>query len=598
MTGLTHPPAPSPLRGGGDSPRGRGFTDTPQPLAENSPSPYGEGAGGWAIAAIALLAGVGFAVAAVARYRSYHSTAYDLAFFDQIIWNTAQGRWFETTFLPYSFLGQHVQPVLLLYAALYRLHATPEILLVTQAFVIAAAAVPLYDVVRSLLGEAPSPAPPPRSGRGVPLLGVLINREWLLPSKRWPQTCSRGTPLPPQRGRGGGGGRWAVFIPVLVAVLYLLSPYLDQAVHFDFHPETMSPFFVFLAYALLLRGRRWAAVAAALPVLLLKEDTAVLLIGVAWLFWLRRERRAAGVLAGVAAAWGAVATLVVMPHFRIGPSDLEARYGYLGSGSGAILTGLVTHPERVLAHLLTWGTLLTVLGLLGSTGFLPLAAPAELLAVVPLLAFHLLSTHFPQMMLRLHYSAEVLPLIWLAAAVGLAHLTPGPFPRGRGGDFTPTLRMMFKRNSHYERSDNRHDAQHESPPLPRGKGRGVRFPALLALTLCALIAFLVGSPFPPAREFHIAQYTTSATHRAAVEEAIAQIPPDASVSATTGIATHLAHRAAINDFPEGVGADYLVWDDADTIAAVYRPQFAAAIATGGYAPIWSRDGVTLCRKNT
>jgi hypothetical protein len=476
-------------------------------------------------------------VADVLRHRAFHSAANDLAFFDQIIWNTARGRFFATRFVPYNFLGQHVQPVLLFYALLYHLWASPESLLVTQACVVAAAAVPLYAVARRLLQH---------DGRA----------------------C-------------------------LVAALYLLSPYLHQAVNFDFHPETMAPFFAFLGYGFILRGRTRAAILATLSMLLLKEDTVLLVLGIAWLCWLRRERRAAAILGGIAICWGALTTLVIMPHFRAGPSDLEERYGYLGSGAANILIGLVTHPMRALGHLLVWSTLLTVLALLGSVGFLPLAAPAELLAAAPLLCFHLLSTHAAQQSLRVQYSAEVLPLIWIAAVVGLGHLTPCPpavTPAWEGGTRARRSWSLPVHREAFLRRLARADA------IGANRSRT----AFVVLTLGVLVAFVAASPFPPARGFDPGRFTVDASHGQAVDDAIARIPSQASVSAQTGLAPHLAHRPALFEFPEGIGADYVLLDARGDIAHPYQAMYPAAVAAlteEGYVPIWSRDGVTLYEKN-
>ncbi len=469
---------------------------------------------------MASLAGIGFAVAAILHHRAFHSAANDLAFFDQIIWNSAHGRWFATSFVPYNFLGQHVQPVLLLYALLYRLWPSPELLLISQSLIAAAAAIPLFHVARRLL-------------------------------------------------RHDG-------FAALTAGAYLLSPYLHHAVNFDFHPETMAPFFVFLGYRFILDGRRRAAVCALLPLLILKEDTVLLLLGIAWLCWLRRERPLGATLAGIAVGWGGLTTLIIMPHFRSGPSDLEERYGYLGNGAADILIGLATHPQRALAHLLTWGTALTLLGITGSAGFLPFAAPTELLAAAPLLVFHLLSTHAPQAHLRLHYSAEVLPLIWIAAVCGLGNLTPRP---------------------QYEAMSN------EWRAMRRWRAMLPHCSLLIAhcfLVLSAAIAFWAASPFPPARGFDAGRFETDRVHQQAVAAAIALIPPDASVCAQTGLAPHLAHRQILAEFPDGIGTDYILLDARGDIARPYRPFYAAALAalpTEGYIPFWSRDGITLYRRN-
>jgi uncharacterized membrane protein len=500
------------------------------------PLPAREGVRGWAppallIYSLTTFVAIGFAVAAVSHYRAYHSAANDLAFFDQIIWNSAHGRFFATSFVPYNFLGQHVQPVLLLYALLYRLWPSPELLLITQAMVAAAAAIPLFHVAQR-----------------------LIRRDG---------------------------------IAALVAGTYLASPYLHHAVNFDFHPETMAPFFAFLGYRFVLDGRRRAALCALLPLLALKEDTVLLLFGIAWLCWLWQERRLAATLGSIAAGWGILTTLLIMPHFRAGPSDLEERYGYLGNGAAGILTGLATHPERALAHLLTWGTALTLLGLIGSAGFLPLAAPAELLAAAPLLIFHLLSTHAPQSHLRLHYSAEVLPLIWIAAVCGLATLTPGPFPTREGVTLVKCRGLLSTISPRFS-------------PFPGGEGgRGVRAaPALLIV--CAAIAFWSASPFPPARRFDLSRFRDDQAHQRAVAAAIALIPPDASVSAQTGLAPHLAHRQTLSEFPEGIGATYVLLDSHGDIAHPYQSlvaPFAAILPDDGYIVLSSDDGVTLYERN-
>ncbi|MDQ3547778.1 MAG: DUF2079 domain-containing protein, partial [Chloroflexota bacterium] len=107
----------------------------------------------WLLAVIAtssVAAGL-FAASAIARHRSYNSMAMDFAFFDQIVWNTSEGRWFETSFVPYNFNGQHVEPILLLFAALYRLTPAPEWLLVIQAVAVGSAAVALYLLARERL---------------------------------------------------------------------------------------------------------------------------------------------------------------------------------------------------------------------------------------------------------------------------------------------------------------------------------------------------------------------------------------------------------------------------------------------------------------
>src|SRR5439155_18580711 len=81
------------------------------------------------------LASLVFTWALLAQHRAYNSNGWDLGWFDQVVWNTAHGRPFENSFAPWSFLGEHLEPVLLLFALIYRVKPDVEILLVTQALV-------------------------------------------------------------------------------------------------------------------------------------------------------------------------------------------------------------------------------------------------------------------------------------------------------------------------------------------------------------------------------------------------------------------------------------------------------------------------------
>jgi uncharacterized membrane protein len=69
------------------------------------------------IACIAIYI-LGFSVFTIGRHDRYNSTAYDLAFYDQVLWNTAHGRFMEL-----SLIGpggnnwmSHIEPILIVFA--------------------------------------------------------------------------------------------------------------------------------------------------------------------------------------------------------------------------------------------------------------------------------------------------------------------------------------------------------------------------------------------------------------------------------------------------------------------------------------------------
>lgn len=315
------------------------------------------------VLAATAVAAAAYALLELRVHRGLHTTAFDLAFFDQILWNTAHGRLFQTTYVPHNFLGQHFELLLLPLAGLYRLGAGPETLVVLQAAGAALAAVPLYFASRRLAGSLPA-------------LGL--------------------------------------------ALAYLVAPALQRGLDFGFHPDLFEPLFAFAALAALLAGRRRWFVVCLILLGLLKEDGFLVAAALGWVALLRGERRLGGWAIGLSLLWGALAIGVFMPLLRGGHgSDLAARYGYLGGDPPAIALGTLLHPGRVFAHLWTSTAGRALLGIFAPLAFLPLLAPEVLVAALPATLVGLLSLHPQQRALDLQYAAPVLAIATVAAVFGL-----------------------------------------------------------------------------------------------------------------------------------------------------------------------------------
>ena len=229
-------------------------------------------AANWCAATLSSAAALIFAWLAFARYAGYNSTAYDLGFFDQVVWQISQGRPGLTSYLYwYDFFGQHFEPVLYVYGALYKVWADPRLLLLTQAFAAGAGAWLLYLCARQIL------------------------RPW-----------------------------WSV-VP---ASGFLLAVPLHNALAFDFHPEVMSCLPLFAGVWFALRNRPWSAVLIWSSLLLLKEDESLILPALALLLVLSTRRRAPSIaLACLGVAWAVVTVGIVEPHWRHGfAGDLTQDY--------------------------------------------------------------------------------------------------------------------------------------------------------------------------------------------------------------------------------------------------------------------------------
>ena len=96
------------------------------------------------------------AALSVLRHRSFETGRFDLGNMVQAVWSTAHGHLLQVTNLrgeQVSRLAAHVDPILVLFAPLWRIWPSPSLLLVTQAVVVALGALPLFWLARKHTGS-------------------------------------------------------------------------------------------------------------------------------------------------------------------------------------------------------------------------------------------------------------------------------------------------------------------------------------------------------------------------------------------------------------------------------------------------------------
>jgi len=468
-------------------------------------------------AAAGLLAAafaVYYATCSLLIHESFHSNGWDLGIFDQVVWNTAHGRFFEYSFRDISYAGDHWQPALLLLVPAKWAGFGPQALLAVQATALAAAAIPLFLAVRRL---------------AEPRIGLAF------------------------------------------ALAYLLSLGVACAVSFDFHTEAFAPGLAFTGLWCLATGRRALFAAAVLPILALKEDAAILVLALCWIAWLRFSwRREAAALAGISAAYGAIVTLVLMPHFRGADlNPLRERYGYLGDSVPEIAWTMVSRPNLVVDQLARWQAVEGVLLVLLAGALLPLAAPKLLPALAPLVALPLLSQEAGQGALNLHYLLIPSTVSLTIAAIAV------------GGDHVETLarRASMVRGGF------------TAPRLRRIEAG--------ALVATALIAFAVKSPLPPSFAAEPGRFEIDG-HASNARSLVRMIPAGAVVSAQSPFVPHLSEREKIYQFPRLLDAEYVLLDrlgpiPAEDLAAGYYRCWAA-LPRLGFDLVRARDGISLWRR--
>jgi len=323
----------------------------------------------WIAPALTLVAAVlAFAWtlhAELQRLYGMTSSAWDLAYDQQVIWNVSTGQGFYSSFARANFLGIHLELIFVVPAAVERFWASPEVLLFFSSAGLAATAPAAYMFLKAIL-----PAERAES-------------QWL--------ALALALPIP----------FWAA---------------IQEAARDFFHPENMALAFALLAAWAGIRGHRLAMWALCLLVLACKEDQ-VYTVGVIGLlmaaYGAPQVKRHWRFMVYVAGAWFLVGTGIVQQHFSNGGYTDFVYYGWLVlDPSLASILGAIFDPRA----------LLMVAAIIAGMGGLPLLAPRWLLLVIPPYLADVLSSHSPQNVLNLHYVLLLLFPLIVAGGVGARKL--------------------------------------------------------------------------------------------------------------------------------------------------------------------------------
>jgi uncharacterized membrane protein len=454
----------------------------------------------------------GFGALSILQYRAYNTGRFDLGNMAQAVWSTAHGHPLEITNLQgeqVSRLGSHVDPILVAFAPLWWIWPSASMLVAVQATAIALGALPVFWLARKHLGSE-------QAALGFALAYLLY------PAVQW-LTLNEFHPV-------------ALACPLLLFAFW----YLDE--------DRLAAFAIFAALASLTR-----------------EEIPLVIAGMGlWYAISRRQWPTGSAIAVAGVCLTAISVEIVLPHFNDGGSSgFYARYGELGHSPGGILKTIVTDPGRVLSTVLDREGIHYLLELFVPLLLLVVVSPLALVAAVPELGLNLLSATHTQSSIHHHYTAGLIPPLFVATVLGAARLT-----RSR-----PDLRV----------------------------------PLATALVVVMVVAnFLLGA-IPvwrdlPGGQTYRAYASHVATHDRITDDALRMIPDGAVVSATNSLGSHLSGRRRFLSFPYLHDAQ---WVAADETQPGYAdrwdpPATAAALARLRRNPSWrlvfSEDGVLVFKR--
>ena len=312
-----------------------------------------------------------FSWLSVARHESWWTGRFDLGNMVQAIWNTAHGDFLMATNTAgdqVSRLGSHVDPLLVVLVPFQWMTDSAVPLLVAQAVIVAAGAVPAF----------------------------LLGRRWL------------------------GDDRLAV----AGALMWLLYAPIQWAVVTDLHAVTLAAPLLMLAIWAAEARNDWVLGISVALALLGKEQVGLALVIFGIWIMVRHRRWIAGAVVSVASlAWTLLCVLVIIPSAGSGvPAPFGERFGRFGDTPSQAFVGALSNPIDVITTVGGWSRLSYLLALLLPLLLLPLFAPLLAAAALPDLMLNMLADWWPNYSIEFHYAAVASPFLVAGAMLGLAGL--------------------------------------------------------------------------------------------------------------------------------------------------------------------------------
>jgi uncharacterized membrane protein len=307
---------------------------------------------------------VNFGTITVDMLRAYQQPAYDMAMPDQGIWLLSR---FHDPFLTVAgrnLFGDHPSFIYLVLVPVYWVYPHTAVLLVAQAMLLAAGAVPIFLLARYLL------------------------HSWLL------ATC--------------------------LAAAYLLNPAIQQANLEQFHVEAFeSPLLALAIYCAVVWRPRTVIVCIAL-ILACKEDAVLYAAPIALWVLLRRDRKIGAITLGASVAMAGFDNLFLVPALIGYASAHGGRLPF--GGFGGTLRTFVRAPGQFWAYIVSQGRPWYLWQMGFSAGLAFLIAPEIAALAVLQLASNVVSTLGYQHQILYHYSMPLVPILICGTVYAISRL--------------------------------------------------------------------------------------------------------------------------------------------------------------------------------
>jgi len=318
----------------------------------------------WVLLLLCLSHAVWMSWLQVDTHNGLGTFAYDVGLYDQGLWLLSRGEAPFVTLMGRNLFGDHASLILLFLVPLYWVIPGTATLLVVQAIVIAAGAIPLYLLARR----------------------VFENERWAL----------------------------------VIAVVWLANPAVNGTGMENFHPDSFLGLFIPMAvYAAFSRQWRLYAVAVGLS-LLVKEDVLLLMIPLGLYVAVFLDRRK-GLWTIFASTMATMFGMLILMKALTGINTRNAWRIPFGGFDG-LVAEVFLRPLNVLQYLLEDDRPLYIFQLSAPLAGLFVLSPWLAAVALPVIAWNLLSTFWYQHSIQYHYSLVVMPVLVASVIFGVAKL--------------------------------------------------------------------------------------------------------------------------------------------------------------------------------
>lgn len=291
---------------------------------------------------------------------------FDLAIYNQVIWNTLHGKFFYSSIRGGIYFKDHLPLILLIFLPPYAIFQSPLTLLFLQSIFLGLAAWPLF---------------------------LLAKEELQI------EYC------------------------IGIVFLYLIYPPVGLVNLFEFHPDAFTPLFLLFTFYFLIKNKFNLFVIFMILSLLCKEDVsiAVLMLGV-YAAFIKKSKRwiFTPLFSGI--IWFTLSIFIVIPYFNKGQYSYTVFYSHLGNSFPEMIRTAISHPILVLKSMFSTHKLKYLIQLFVPVSFLSFFNLPALLITIPTFMRNLLSANPATSSINYQYTATLIPFIFISTVYGLKRI--------------------------------------------------------------------------------------------------------------------------------------------------------------------------------